>query len=324
MRASKLAAFRNNPKAGQCGGGDAPDEFMTDDLDSNAQTLKKIADQIAVRLSAGELHRVAEPFQLGGDRASELEVLTEPRLTLRDVGNITPAGFHFAKLAHELKTPLSAIVAASELMRDERFGPVGDERYRAYAAGIYDSAHHALSVINAMLGDAPAHAAEATAFAELDLNHLVGQVGVSVSALLEAAGLTVEAKLEPGLPHVVADAVTVRQMLLNLVTNAMRATPAGGHIVLATSYELAGPVHVTVSDTGCGMTESEIAHVLTPDRDVGGNDGVAPRSHGGLGLGLPLILRLARLNGANVAITSTLGSGSVVAITFAADRVIPV
>jgi signal transduction histidine kinase len=145
-----------------------------------------------------------------------------------------------------------------------------------------------------------------------------------VRALLEAAGLTIEAKLQPGLPHVVADPVTVRQMLLNLVTNAMRATPAGGHIVLTTTYDLAGPVHVSVSDTGCGMTEGEISHLLEPNQDPDEGGEVVPRFPKGWGLGFPLIVRLARLNGASIAITSTLGCGTNVAITFAAGRVIPV
>jgi two-component system, cell cycle sensor histidine kinase PleC len=285
---------------------------MTDEFDQNVQTLRKIADQIAARLSAGD------PSGVVLRPAAKDQSILEPATSRR------PQGFAFAKLAHELKTPLSAIVAASELMRDERFGPVGDERYRTYAAGIYDSAHHALSVINAMLGDATTNAGDAAAFAELDLNRLVGQVGVSVRALLEAAGLTIEAKLQPGLPHVVADPVTVRQMLLNLVTNAMRATPAGGHIVLTTTYDLAGPVHVCVSDTGCGMTEGEISQVLERDQDSDEGGEVVPRFPNNWGLGFPLIVRLARLNGASIAITSTLGCGTNVAITFAAGRVIPV
>lgn len=278
---------------------------MTDQADKDAQTLRLIAE----RISRGIAQAQGTP-----QTPAPAPVNVEPRLT--------PAAQNLAKLAHELRTPLSAIAAAAEIMRDERFGPIGDPRYRDYASGIYDGAHHALGVINAMLGASSASGrnADAIAFAQLDLNVLAGQVAASVRALLEAAGLAIELGLEPRLPNVVADPVTVRQMLLNLVTNAMRATPAGGRIVIATSYDLAGPVHLTVSDTGGGMNEAEIASALDPHRQ----SDFERRPSGGLGLGYPLILRLADLNGATVAIKSQPGSGTSVTITFAAGRVIPV
>lgn len=273
---------------------------MTDPDDTQAQILRRIAERIASGIAE---RRLEAPDREG----------------LR----IEPARLHLAKLAHELKTPLSAIVAAAEIMRDERFGPVGDPRYRSYASGIFESATHALGVIHAMLGtaapgDTPGR--EGVAFAEIDLNAIAGRAGASVAALLEAAGLTLETRLEPGLPHVVADPVTVRQMLLNLITNAMRATPAGGIVVIATHYDLAGPVHLTITDTGHGMNDAEIAAALEGQRAID----LAPRPSGGLGIGYPLILSLAAINGANVGIASQPGAGTQVTLTFAADRVIPV
>lgn len=273
---------------------------MTDQPDTEAYILRKIAERIAQGLSEA----AAE-----GDRAP-----VPPALT--------PAAQHLARLAHELKTPLSAIVAAAEIMRDERLGPVGDPRYQGYAADIFDSAHHALGVINAMLGAAPAadDGGETLTFAEIDLNAIAGRLASSVRALTEAAGLTISHCLEPGLPHVIADPVTVRQMLLNLVTNAMRATPAGGHIEISTAYEIAGSVHLSVADTGHGLTPVDIARLLDPGREADFTPGAA----GGLGLGFPLILRLARLNGAEVAIDSAPRTGTTVRISFAAGRVVPV
>ena len=278
---------------------------MTDESDTDALILRKIADQIAQGIEAGSAGSPPRGTAVPGPST------TSP---------LTPAALHLAQLAHELKTPLSAIVAAAEIMRDERFGPVGDPRYQGYASGIYDSAHHALGVINAMLPDASPQTGGAVTFTELDLNELADQTAQSVRALLEAAGLSVGHRLEPGLPHIVADPVTVRQMLLNLVTNAMRATPAGGHIVISTAYDLAGPVHLTVTDTGDGMSDPDIGRALDPSRSAD----FKPRPSGGFGLGFPLILQLARLNGAHVGITSTFGKGTAVQITFAADRVIPV
>lgn len=272
---------------------------MTDQSGKDAQTLRLIAQRISEGI---------------GEALPPAPVSDGPRLT--------PAAQHLAKLAHELRTPLSAIVAAAEIMRDERFGPIGDPRYRDYASGIFDGAHHALGVINAMLGASSASGrnADTIAFAQLDLNALAQQVSASVHALLDAAGLAIQLRLEPRLPHIVADPVTVRQMLLNLVTNAMRATPAGGSIIIATAYDLAGPVHLSVTDTGTGMSEPEIARALDPDRQ----SDFEPRPSGGLGLGYPLIWRLASLNGAELAIASQPERGTIVTITFAAGRVIPV
>ncbi len=289
----------------------APDARMTEDFDSHAQILRKIAEQIAAEIARTSAPSAWEPS------------VRQPRDVAREVGDPVPsAALHLAKLAHELKTPLSAIVAASELMRDERFGPVGDERYRTYAAGIYDSAHHALAVINAMLGDAAPDAPDSAAFAELDLNAIASQTAAGVRALLGAAGLTIEHQATEGLPHIVADPVTVRQMLLNLVTNAMRATPAGGHVTLSTAFELAGAVHITVTDTGIGMSELDIARVLTADPALEPPH-LTRNPSGGVGLGFPVILSLARRNGATVGITSA-ESGTRVCITFPASRVIPV
>jgi len=276
---------------------------MTDQRSQDAQTLRLIAERIAQGITQ------AAPADHAHNQPS-----AQPRLT--------PAAQHLAKLAHELRTPLSAIVAAAEIMRDERFGPIGDQRYSNYASGIYDSAYHALGVINAMLGTTSntERSNEAIAFAQLDLNAIAQQVAASVQALLEAAGLTVELALEPRLPHIVADPVTIRQMMLNLVTNAMRATPAGGTIQIATAYDLAGPVHLSITDTGSGMSPHEITRALDPGREAD----FEPRPTGGLGLGYPLILRLAGLNGATVAISSQPDLGTCVRITFAAGRVIPV
>lgn len=276
---------------------------MTDQQNQDAKTLRLIAERIAEGIT-----QAAPPVSASNQPQAE------PRLT--------PAAQHLAKLAHELRTPLSAIVAAAEIMRDERFGPIGDERYRHYASGIFDGAYHALGVINAMLGTSSAtdRSNDAVAFAQLDLNAIAEQIAASVQALLEAAGLTVELALEQRLPHVVADPVTIRQMMLNLVTNAMRATPAGGTIQIATAYDLAGPVHLSITDTGSGMTTDEITRALDPERQAD----FEPRPSGGLGLGYPLILRLADLNGATVAITSDPAHGTSVCITFAAGRVIPV
>jgi two-component system, cell cycle sensor histidine kinase PleC len=272
--------------------------------DEIAQTLRKIAQSITSGLPAPS---------------------RDPPVT----GMATPpapapnqAYRHVAQLAHELKTPLSAIAAAAEIMRDERLGPIGDPRYKDYAAAIFDSASHALGVISVMLGSATPTGAQtgALSLTHVDVNELAERLTGSVRALVEAAGLTIDHDLAPRLPRVVADATSVRQIVLNLVTNAIRAAPSGGRIRLQTTYELAGPVCLAVSDTGSGMTTGEIAAALDP----AGVPNFEIKPGGGLGLGYPLLRGLARANGATVSIASGAEWGTTVTITFPPERVIPV
>lgn len=210
-----------------------------------------------------------------------------------------------AKLAHELKTPLSAIAAAAEIMRDERLGPLGSERYRGYAGDIYDSARHALGVIDRLLAAARGdNTATELSFAQLDLNELTRGVVSTMRPLAAEAGLELDCVLAERLPHVVADRTSVRQMLLNLLTNAIKFTGRGGRVQVSTRYTLDGPVAIEVRDNGPGL-DSE-----------GG-----PK---GLGIGLPLVEAMAGANGASMASESRPGEGTAVRITFRKDHVVPV
>jgi two-component system, cell cycle sensor histidine kinase PleC len=265
---------------------------MTDLSSHDAAILRSIAEAIARGLSPAHVNGQAH-------EASEAQ--------------ITPAAQHLAKLAHELKTPLSAIVAAAEVMRDERLGPLG-ERYRGYASGIHESASHALGVINAMLGAETVrdHTTDPVRMRRLDLNQIAGATASSARALLEAAGLSLALAFSSALPGIDADEHAVRQLILNLVTNAMRATPAGGVITVSTATDAAGAVLLTVADTGNGMGAADIERALDGDRS---SDFVV-RPSGGLGLGYPLILELAKDNHARVSIESEAGVGTRVTISF--------
>jgi signal transduction histidine kinase len=220
-----------------------------------------------------------------------------------------------ARLAHELKTPLSAIAAAAEIMRDERLGPIGSERYRGYAADIHSSARHALGVINRMLEVARCEAAEARlSFTEIDLNGLVESVLSGMQPLAAEAGLSLVGRSASRLPHVVADETSLRQILLNLLTNAIKFTGAGGEVVVSTGYRVDGPVTLEVRDNGPGMKLDAGAE------PVSGSSLAGP----GLGLGLPLVKALAAENGAVVEIETAAGRGTAVRLVFRRDRTIPV
>lgn len=226
-----------------------------------------------------------------------------------------------ARLAHELKTPLSAILAAAEVMKDQRLGPMNNPRYHGYSADIHDNARHALSVIDRMLqntgSDTGAERSDFD-FTDIDLNELAKTAMASFAPLADAAHLKLSTDLSEGVPVIMADAQSLRQILNNLLTNAAKFTPAGGRITIATSVSTNGPIRLEVRDTGPGMTASEIAWSLDADDPPS----VAPREGGGLGLGLPLVRRLAEANGARFSIDSRPGQGTAAIVTFARNRLI--
>ena len=218
---------------------------------------------------------------------------------------------HFAKLAHELKTPLTAIAAAAEVMRDERLGEMGNERYLSYAADIHESATHALDVITSLLSEgAKADAAISRPIA-LDLNAIVDRTVLSVQALAVSRGLALAFDSDDSRPHIVANPTAMRQILLNLLTNAIKFTPSGGDVRVVTGYIDDGRVFLVVRDTGCGMNgKTPAASAVASPGDVS-----APWTHGH-GIGLPLVQRLVREMGADIEIDSAPGKGTVVLIAF--------
>ena len=217
---------------------------------------------------------------------------------------------HLAKLAHELKTPLTAIAAAAEIMRDERLGTMGNERYLSYAADIHESATHALDVITSLLSESAKSNAALPRLIALDLNAIVERTVSSLQALAQSQGLTLTFEAEKSRPHVAANPTSLRQILLNLLTNAIKFTPRGGDVHVVTGFLADDRVFLAVRDTGCGIGGKSV-------------EGAAPAEEsqqswlaGGNGIGLPLVQRLVREMGAEFEIDSEPGKGTVVLIAF--------
>jgi two-component system cell cycle sensor histidine kinase PleC len=214
-----------------------------------------------------------------------------------------------AKLAHELKTPLTAIAAAAEIMRDERLGEMKNARYLGYAADIHDSATHALDVISSLLSDRAKPAVPVSRLIAIDLNAIVSRTVSSVKALAESCGLNLTLETQGTKPHVVANPTALRQILLNLLTNAIKFTPRGGDVQVATGHIPDGRVFLAVRDTGWGMTSNAAAQSIS-----GGE--VQPEWARGSGIGLPLVETLASEMGAEIKIDSEPGSGTLVTLLF--------
>lgn len=232
---------------------------------------------------------------------------------------LTPA---LARLAHEVRTPLSAAIAYAEVLKEEQFGPLGNGRYREYARNIYDSACHALSVVDGvvdgMLAGAPGGAGlPELAFRDLDPAGVIDNCVAVARPLAERAGLDLVTSLEPATPRVIADEVSLKQMLLNLITNAIKFARPGDRITLAAVCGADGRLRIEVADTGPGMEGP------TPQlRQSAGSEGTVVG--GGLGIGLPLTRALAEANGASLIVDSAPGRGTRVTIAFGKDRVVPV
>lgn len=214
-----------------------------------------------------------------------------------------------AKLAHELRTPIGAVAAYAEVLAGEHFGPLGNERYRAYARNMRDGALHALAVIEGMMGLSREEAGtrRELRFRDVDPSEVARNCLSVIRPIADAAEVRVEACVPDDLPLVIADEVSLRQMLLNLLTNAVKFARPSDRVTLSVSYDDDGTLTFAVEDTGPGL-----AATRRPD---------VPQDKG-LGLGLPLTRELAEANGAALAIDSEPGHGTRARISFSHTRVV--
>jgi signal transduction histidine kinase len=226
-----------------------------------------------------------------------------------------------ANISHELRTPLNAIIGFSEIMREQIFGPLGSPQYLEYTGDVLDSAHHLLEVINDILDIAKAEAGKLElAEDEVDIAHVVAAATRLVQERAQRNGIAIRSALAADLPHVHADERKLKQILLNLLTNAIKFTPPEGIIEVAARLSDAGDFLITVRDTGIGIAEEDIETALAPFGQV---DSKLNRKYEGTGLGLPLCNAMAHLHGGELTIDSLVGKGTTVTIRLPAARVRP-
>jgi signal transduction histidine kinase len=202
------------------------------------------------------------------------------------------------------------------------FGPVGSARYRGYVADINDSAVHLLSLVNDLLDLAKAEAGKQELYEEtLEIDDIARTcVRLMAERAVEArVNLDLVDRLDGRLFR--GDERKMRQIILNLLSNSVKFTPAGGGIILDLSATIEGGLQIVVRDTGIGMGEDDIAKALEPFGQVAD---VMTRETGGTGLGLPLTAKLVELHGGTLAIASTPGQGTAVTLAFPAVRTVPV
>ena len=225
-----------------------------------------------------------------------------------------------ARVSHEIRTPLNAIIGFSELMMDEKFGPIGNDRYRDYLRDINRSGNHVLDLVNDLLDISKIEAGEQEmSYEAVSLNDTLAETVAMMQPQANRERVIIRSSFASRLPEIVADLRSVRQIALNLLSNAIRYTKAGGQVVVSTAYEPSGDVVMRVRDTGIGMTQAEIEQALKPFKQIS----ALKRGRGdGTGLGLPLTKAMVEANRAKFIITSAPGEGTLVEITFPSTRVL--
>ncbi len=225
-----------------------------------------------------------------------------------------------ARVSHEIRTPLNAIIGFSDMMATERFGPIGHPRYIEYANDIGRSGRHVLDIVNDLLDISKIEAGEMELeFTAVGLNETISEAVSLVQPQANAQRVIIRTSLSANVPQIVADLRSIKQIALNILSNAIRFTPAGGQIVVSTAYEANGSVVLRIRDTGVGMTRSELEQAMKPFRQV--TTGARKRGDG-TGLGLPLTKAMVDANRASFAISSTPNEGTLVEVVFPSPRVL--
>jgi Amt family ammonium transporter len=223
-------------------------------------------------------------------------------------------------MSHELRTPLNAIIGFSEIMTEEYFGPMGSPKYSEYAGDIHKSGRHLLDVINDVLDLSKIEADKfELSESDVDLGEALGDAARYVEQRARLEKIDFEMLPVPAI-DLMADGKALRQMLLNLLTNAVKFTSSGGRVTLRTAIEADGRLAISVTDSGQGMRRSDIPKALEAFGQITGDK--TRYAHEGTGLGLPITAALIRLHGGTLVIDSRPGQGTTATLRFPRERIL--
>jgi two-component system cell cycle sensor histidine kinase PleC len=257
-------------------------------------------------------HRLDEETRLRfevEDLAKELEEARDEALRKRfeaETANASKTAF-LANMSHELRTPLNAILGFSEIIARECFGPVGSLRYKEYAGDINSSGSHLLSLINDLLDVAKIEAGRMEIEPHaLDVRRTFDVALKIIAVKARERRQTLVIDVDPSAPSLYADERALKQILINLVSNAVKFTPEEGRITVVGSRASCGNFQIMVEDNGPGIPREKLDRVFKPFSQV---DNRYDRQGGGTGLGLALVRGLAELHGGRAWIESEYGKG---------------
>ncbi|MBS0471448.1 MAG: hypothetical protein JSR60_10285 [Proteobacteria bacterium] len=254
------------------------------------------------------------------DLARELEETRDEALRKRfeaETANASKTAF-LANMSHELRTPLNAILGFSEIIAQECFGPVGSQRYKEYAGDIHSSGAHLLSLINDLLDVAKIEAGKMEiAPHPLDSKRTFDIALKLIGAKARERNQTLAIDVAPNCPPLYADERALKQILINLVSNAVKFTPEGGKIIVRGELARCGGFQISVQDNGPGIPREKLDKIFTPFSQV---DNRYDRQAGGTGLGLALVRGLAELHGGRAWLESELGKGCCAYVVLPAEQ----
>jgi two-component system, cell cycle sensor histidine kinase PleC len=255
---------------------------------------------------------------------AELETaksMSEEARRRAEEANLAKSRF-LATMSHELRTPLNAILGFSEVMQTEVLGPINNPTYKEYVTDIHNSGNHLLNVINEILDLSRIEAGRHELQEEpIRLVHVVSEAIHMVQLRAKNKGIVLTTQFEENLPQIWADERSVRQITLNLLSNALKFTPSGGNVWVKVGWTTSGGQYLSVKDTGPGIPEEEIPIVLS----TFGQGSIAIKSaEQGTGLGLPIVQALMHMHDGKFEIKSRLREGTEVIATFPRTRVLEV
>ncbi len=224
-----------------------------------------------------------------------------------------------ANMSHELRTPLNAIIGFSDIMKNEVMGPLGQDMYKEYVSDIHKSGQNLLKIINEILDISKIEAGNRELNeSEFHLSDVLQSCLELYTGRLKEKNLVLvnEAK---DLPPIIAEQLSIKQVISNIYNNAIKYTPTNGRITLVSNYDADGAFRLSITDTGIGMGTREIRKALSPFGQI---DNALDRSDSGVGLGLPLAQAIMGIHGGKIEILSEKSIGTTVTLIFPKERVV--
>jgi PAS domain S-box-containing protein len=252
------------------------------------------------------------------DQRKKAEIALTVAKSESDLANRAKSEF-LANMSHELRTPLNAVIGFSEIIKNEAFGPLPNKEYKEYADDIHASGNRLLRVINEILDVSRIEAGERT------LNETVVKVSETVKSCLElsegklkVANMRVENKITDTSLGIIGEGQALKQMLLNLMSNAIKFSPENSFLMLDAEIDSKGRLRLSITDTGIGMDDAELEKALSPFGQINTEHN---RTKSGTGLGLTLVKSLIELHGGALELLSQKGIGTTATLIFPKKRV---